>query len=179
MTVSELFEQIRRKQSFLCVGLDTDIRKIPQHLLSCDDPVFSFNRQIIDATAAYAVCYKPNLAFYEENGRAGWESLEKTIRYIRENYTTVTLTSVAKHFGKSEGYLSRYIRRETGKTFRFLLKEFRMKQAANMIENSTCNMEEVAEAIGYSDISCFYRNFKESFGCTPQQYRNKRNRVSL
>ena len=101
------------------------------------------------------------------------------IRYIRENYTTVTLTSVAKHFGKSEGYLSRYIRRETGKTFRFLLKEFRMKQAANMIENSTCNMEEVAEAIGYSDISCFYRNFKESFGCTPQQYRNKRNRVSL
>ena len=101
------------------------------------------------------------------------------IRYIRENYTTVTLTSVAKHFGKSEGYLSRYIRRETGKTFRFLLKEFRMKQAANMIENSTCNMEEVAEAIGYSDISCFYRNFKESFGCTPQQYRNKKNRISL
>lgn len=96
MTVSELFEQIRRKQSFLCVGLDTDTRKIPQHLLSCDDPVFCFNRKIIDATAAYAVCYKPNLAFYEENGRAGWESLEKTIRYIREKYPEILIIADAK-----------------------------------------------------------------------------------
>ena len=73
----------------------------------------------------------------------------------------------------------RYIRRETGKTFRFLLKEFRMKQAAGMIGNSTCSIEEVAAAVGYSDISCFYRNFKESFGCTPQQYRGRKNQVSL
>ena len=106
-------------------------------------------------------------------------ALPVIVRYIRENYTTVTLTGLAKHFGKSEGYLSRYIRRETGKTFRFLLKEFRMKQAAGMIGNSTCSIEEVAAAVGYSDISCFYRNFKESFGCTPQQYRGRKNQVSL
>lgn len=106
-------------------------------------------------------------------------ALPVIVRYIRENYTTVTLTSLAKHFGKSEGYLSRYIRRETGKAFRFLLKEFRMKQSAGMIENSSCSIEEVAAAVGYSDISCFYRNFKESFGCTPQQYRSKKNQVSL
>lgn len=105
--------------------------------------------------------------------------LPEMIRYIRGNYTTVTLPELARHFGKSEGYLSRYIRRETGKTFRFLLKEFRMKQAVQMIENSTCSIEEVAAAVGYADISCFYRNFKESFSMTPMQYRNIRSRISL
>ena len=69
MTSSELFEQIRRKRSFLCVGLDTDPNKIPQRLLSEDDPVFAFNRAIVDATAAYAVCYKPNLAFTRKTAR--------------------------------------------------------------------------------------------------------------
>ncbi len=106
-------------------------------------------------------------------------ALPEMIRYIRENYTTVTLPELARHFGRSEGYLSRYIRRETGKTFRFLLKEFRMKQAVQMIENSSCSIEEVAAAVGYADISCFYRNFRESFSMTPMQYRNIRSRISL
>ncbi|HJA93105.1 MAG TPA: helix-turn-helix domain-containing protein [Candidatus Eisenbergiella merdipullorum] len=105
--------------------------------------------------------------------------LPEMIRYIRKNYTTVTLPTLAEHFGKSEGYLSRYIRRETGKTFRFLLKEFRMKQAVQMIENSSCSIEEVAAAVGYADISCFYRNFRESFSMTPMQYRNIRSRISI
>ena len=82
MTKTELFNQIKAKQSYLCVGLDTDINKIPQHLLSTDDPLFEFNKQIIDATADYAVAYKPNIAFYEAHGIKGWESLQKTIEYI-------------------------------------------------------------------------------------------------
>ena len=82
MTRKELFEQIRQKESYLCVGLDTDVQKIPAHLLGAEDPVFEFNKQIIDATQPYAVAYKPNIAFYEAHGAKGWESLEKTIDYI-------------------------------------------------------------------------------------------------
>lgn len=83
MTRQQLIEQIRRKQSFLCVGLDTDLKKIPQHLLSEPDPVFAFNKAIIDATKDYAVAYKPNLAFYESMGIAGLVSLKKTMEYLR------------------------------------------------------------------------------------------------
>lgn len=82
MTRTQLFEQIRRKGSYLCVGLDTDINKIPKHLHSQDDPVFEFNKQIIDATHEYCIAYKPNLAFYEAMGPRGWESLKKTIEYL-------------------------------------------------------------------------------------------------
>lgn len=82
MTRKELIEQIRLKQSFLCIGLDTDIDKIPKFLLDFDDPIFEFNKRIIDATKDYAVAYKPNLAFYERHGEAGWKSLKKTIEYI-------------------------------------------------------------------------------------------------
>ena len=89
MTRLQLFDKIKEKESFLCVGLDTDLRKIPQHLLKEDDPVFSFNRQIIDATHQYAVAYKPNIAFYESLGSKGWESLEKTIDYIPDNVFTI------------------------------------------------------------------------------------------
>lgn len=85
MTRQELVEQIRSKQSFLCVGLDTDISKIPDHLLQEEDPVFAFNKAIIDATSAYCVAYKPNIAFYECLGPKGWESLRKTIEYIPDN----------------------------------------------------------------------------------------------
>ncbi|MBO4740972.1 MAG: orotidine-5'-phosphate decarboxylase [Bacteroidales bacterium] len=83
MTRKQLIEQIRRKQSFLCVGLDTDLKKIPQHLLSEPDPVFAFNKAIIDATKDYAVAYKPNLAFYESMGIGGLVSLKKTMEYLR------------------------------------------------------------------------------------------------
>ena len=86
MTKQELIEQIKTKRSFLCVGLDTDIKKIPTHLLSSDDPIFAFNKAIIDSTAPYCIAYKPNLAFYESNGVKGWISFEKTIQYLNENY---------------------------------------------------------------------------------------------
>lgn len=84
-----LVAQIRKKKSFLCIGLDTDINKIPDHLLATDDPVFEFNKQIIDATADLCVAYKPNLAFYESLGSKGLISLEKTLEYIPENIFTI------------------------------------------------------------------------------------------
>lgn len=86
MTRQELFENIKRKRSFLCVGLDTDLTKIPSHLLNTEDPVFEFNKQIIDATHDLCVAFKPNMAFYESEGIKGWISLEKTIKYINEKY---------------------------------------------------------------------------------------------
>jgi orotidine-5'-phosphate decarboxylase len=82
MTRSELIAQIHLKNSFLCVGLDPDLTKIPKHLLQLEDPVFEFNKAIIDATKEYCVAYKPNTAFYEAHGVAGWKALEKTINYI-------------------------------------------------------------------------------------------------
>jgi orotidine-5'-phosphate decarboxylase len=89
MTKQQLFEQIIQKNSYLCVGLDTDIKKIPSHLLKEKDPIFEFNRQIIDATAKYAVAYKPNIAFYEALGAKGWESLQRTIEYIPKECFTI------------------------------------------------------------------------------------------
>lgn len=86
MNYNQLAEQIKRKKSYLCVGLDTDVKKIPAHLLKTDDPAFEFNKQIIDATHEYCVAYKPNTAFYESLGTKGWMSLEKTIRYLNTNF---------------------------------------------------------------------------------------------
>lgn len=96
MTKQALFEHILRKQSFLCVGLDTDIRKIPVHLRNDDDPVFAFNRAIIDATAACCVAYKPNLAFYESLGVEGIQAFEKTVAYLRECYPDHFIIADAK-----------------------------------------------------------------------------------
>lgn len=97
MTRQLLFENIRRRKSFLCVGLDSDIRKLPKHLLENeDDPVFAFNRAIIDATADVCVAYKPNLAFYECNGLAGWKSYERTIQYLHNHYPTHFIIADAK-----------------------------------------------------------------------------------
>ncbi len=89
MTKQQLFEQILKKKSYLCVGLDTDIKKIPPHLLQTEDPIFEFNRQIIDATAQYVVAYKPNIAFYEAMGVKGWQSLQKTMDYIPKECFTI------------------------------------------------------------------------------------------
>jgi len=89
MTRQALFENILKKKSFLCVGLDTDITKIPRHLSKYDDPVFEFNKQIIDATKDLCVAYKPNIAFYESLGAKGWESLEKTLTYIPNDIFTI------------------------------------------------------------------------------------------
>lgn len=96
MNRQQLFENIKLKQSFLCVGLDTDIRKIPQHLLKEDDPVFSFNKAIIDATSKYCIAYKPNMAFYESLGVEGVVAFEKTVKYIRENYPDQFIIADAK-----------------------------------------------------------------------------------
>jgi orotidine-5'-phosphate decarboxylase len=89
MNRAELFAQIKKKNSCLCIGLDTDILKIPKHLLSSADPVFEFNKQIIDATHEYCVAYKPNIAFYEALGPKGWESLQKTLAYIPTDIFTI------------------------------------------------------------------------------------------
>ncbi len=96
MNQSQLFENIVRKRSFLCVGLDSEIEKIPSFLLKENDPVFTFNRMIVDATHKYAVAYKLNTAFYECNGAAGWSTLEATADYIHKNYPDVYLIADAK-----------------------------------------------------------------------------------
>lgn len=96
MNKKELFEIIRKKKSFLCIGLDTDIDKIPSHLLDLDDPIFEFNKQIIDATHDLAVAYKPNIAFYESLGPKGWVSLQKTVDHIRKTTKEILIIADAK-----------------------------------------------------------------------------------
>lgn len=96
MTRKELIQQIKEKHSFLCVGLDTDLKKIPQHLLKDEDPIFAFNKAIIEATVPYCVAYKPNLAFYEAFGVKGMISFEKTISFLKENYPHHFIVADAK-----------------------------------------------------------------------------------
>ena len=97
MNKLELFENIQRKKSFLCVGLDTDINKIPEFLFDeSEDPIFDFNKAIIDATADLCVAYKPNLAFYESVGLSGWDALDRTVDYIRTNYPDQFIIADAK-----------------------------------------------------------------------------------
>ena len=96
MTRQELIQNIKTKRSFLCVGLDTDLKKVPEHLLNEEDPIFAFNKAIIDATAAYCVAYKPNLAFYEAFGVKGLMAFEKTVKYIQENYPDQFIIADAK-----------------------------------------------------------------------------------
>ena len=96
MTTQQLIEQIRLKKSFLCIGLDVDLTKIPSHLLVTEDPIFEFNKAIIDATHDLCVSYKPNTAFYEAYGLKGWKSLEKTINYINEKYPEIFTIADAK-----------------------------------------------------------------------------------
>ncbi|WP_108866241.1 orotidine-5'-phosphate decarboxylase [Aquimarina aquimarini] len=96
MTTQELVAQIHKKQSFLCIGLDVDLAKIPKHLLEEEDPIFEFNKAIIDSTNHLAVAYKPNTAFYEAYGIKGWKSLEKTIKYLNTNYPEVFTIADAK-----------------------------------------------------------------------------------
>ncbi|WP_139855051.1 orotidine-5'-phosphate decarboxylase [Aequorivita sinensis] len=96
MTTQQLISEIKRKKSFLCVGLDVDLDKIPEFLLKEEDPIFAFNKAIIDATHQYAVAYKPNTAFYEAYGLKGWKSLEKTISYLNKNYPEIFTIADAK-----------------------------------------------------------------------------------
>ena len=96
MTTQQLVQQIQQKKSFLCIGLDVDLTKIPAHLLVHEDPIFEFNKAIIDATHDLCVSYKPNTAFYEAYGVKGWQSLAKTINYINENYPEIFTIADAK-----------------------------------------------------------------------------------
>ena len=96
MTRAELINEIKTKRTFLCVGLDPDVDKLPKFLLEEDDPIFEFNRKIIDATASYCVAFKPNTAFYEAYGISGLTSLEKTIKYIKHEYPNHFLIADAK-----------------------------------------------------------------------------------
>ncbi|NRA92089.1 MAG: orotidine-5'-phosphate decarboxylase [Psychroserpens sp.] len=96
MTTAQLTAQIRKKKSFLCIGLDVDLNKIPEHLLQEDDPIFAFNKAIIDATHHLCVAYKPNTAFYEAYGLKGWQALEKTISYINEKHPEIFTIADAK-----------------------------------------------------------------------------------
>lgn len=96
MTTNQLIQEIKKKQSFLCIGLDVDLNKIPKHLLKEDDPIFAFNKAIIDATHHLCVAYKPNTAFYEVYGIKGWKALEKTIDYLNENHPEIFTIADAK-----------------------------------------------------------------------------------
>jgi orotidine-5'-phosphate decarboxylase len=96
MTTQQLIDQIKSKKTFLCIGLDVDLNKIPKHLLELEDPIFEFNKAIIDATHDLCVSYKPNTAFYEAYGIKGWQSLQKTINYINENYSEIFTIADAK-----------------------------------------------------------------------------------
>ncbi|MBA6152977.1 orotidine-5'-phosphate decarboxylase [Gelidibacter maritimus] len=96
MTTQQLIDQIKLKKSFLCIGLDVDLNKVPQHLLKEEDPIFAFNKAIIDATHHLCVAYKPNTAFYEAYGLKGWESLDKTIKYLNQNHPEIFTIADAK-----------------------------------------------------------------------------------
>lgn len=134
MTKQELFDQIKKKKSFLCVGLDSDISKIPEHLLKTEDPVFEFNKQIIDATLEYTVSYKPNVAFYESRGAEGWKSLEKTINYLNEKAPEVFTIADAK-------------RGDIGNTSKMYAKAF--------LENMPFDSITVAPYMGVDSVSPF------------------------
>ncbi len=96
MKIEDLISQIHQKKSFLCVGLDTDLDKIPKHLLKDEDPIFSFNKAIIDATHPFCVAYKPNIAFYEAYGLQGWKSLDRTMEYLNVNHPEMFTIADAK-----------------------------------------------------------------------------------
>ena len=96
MNIEKLVSEIKRKKTFLCIGLDVDLNKIPKHLLELEDPIFEFNKSIIDATHDLCVAYKPNTAFYEAYGLKGWESLTKTINYINDKHPEIFTIADAK-----------------------------------------------------------------------------------
>lgn len=130
----QLFNSIIEKRSFLCIGLDTEIEKIPSFLLKSEDPVFEFNKRIIDATHRYAVAYKPNTAFYESSGSRGWRSLESTVSYIKKEYPEIFVIADAK-------------RGDIGNTSKMYAKAF--------FENMSCDAITVAPYMGEDSVSPF------------------------
>jgi len=130
----QLFNNIVKKKSFLCVGLDTEIEKLPPSLLNCDNPVLEFNRRIIDATHKYAVAFKPNVAFYEYTGAQGWITLQETVKYLRENYPDIFIIADAK-------------RGDIGNTSKMYAKAF--------FENMDCDAVTVAPYMGEDSVKPF------------------------
>ena len=141
MNQTELFENIVKKRSFLCVGLDSEIEKIPSFLLKEKDPVFEFNKRIIDATHEYSVAYKPNVAFYECYGSKGWMTLEATVKYIKENYPDIFVIADAK-------------RGDIGNTSKMYAKAF--------LENMPCDALTVAPYMGEDSVIPFL-SYKEKW----------------
>ncbi len=134
MNYNQLFEQIQKKRSFLCVGLDTDITKIPGFLLNEEDPIFEFNKRIIDATAQHSIAFKPNIAFYEAHGVSGWKSLEKTINYINLLHPEILVIADAK-------------RGDIGNTSKMYARAF--------FEQFNCDAITVAPYMGEDSVSPF------------------------
>jgi orotidine-5'-phosphate decarboxylase len=134
MDHSQLFRSITEKRSFLCVGLDSEIEKIPSHLLKTKDPVFEFNKRIIDSTHKYTVAYKPNVAFYECNGPKGWKSLESTLNYIKKNFPGIIVIADAK-------------RGDIGNTSKMYAREF--------FENMNFDAVTVAPYMGEDSVTPF------------------------
>ncbi|MCX6261286.1 MAG: orotidine-5'-phosphate decarboxylase [Bacteroidia bacterium] len=134
MDHSQLFRSITEKRSFLCVGLDSEIEKIPSHLLKTKDPVFEFNKRIIDSTHKYTVAYKPNVAFYECNGPKGWKSLESTLNYIKKNFPGILVIADAK-------------RGDIGNTSKMYAREF--------FENMNFDAVTVAPYMGEDSVTPF------------------------
>jgi len=130
----QLFNNIVKKKSFLCVGLDTEIEKLPPSLLNHDNPVLEFNRRIIDATHSFAVAFKPNVAFYEYSGAQGWTTLQETVKYIRKNYPDIFIIADAK-------------RGDIGNTSKMYAKAF--------FENMDCDAVTVAPYMGEDSIKPF------------------------
>jgi len=130
----QLFNNIVKKKSFLCVGLDTEIEKLPPSLLNHDNPVLEFNRRIIDATHSFAVAFKPNVAFYEYSGAQGWITLQETVKYIRKNYPDIFIIADAK-------------RGDIGNTSKMYAKAF--------FENMDCDAVTVAPYMGEDSIKPF------------------------
>ena len=134
MNYNQLFDNILKKRSFLCVGLDPVLEKMPESCRTQEHPLFHFNKAIIDATAPYAVAYKPNCAFYEAYGTAGWEQFEQTVRYIKENYPDILVIADAK-------------RGDIGNTAKMYAKAF--------YENLPCDAVTLAPYMGSDSITPF------------------------
>ncbi|MBS0011097.1 MAG: orotidine-5'-phosphate decarboxylase [Bacteroidales bacterium] len=134
MTANELFGNIRRKKSFLCIGLDSDIEKIPSFLKGSEDPVFEFNKGIIDTTSEYAVAYKANIAFYEARGAEGWLSLKRTVEYLKEEHPGIFVIADAK-------------RGDIGNTSKLYARAF--------FENMDCDALTVAPYMGEDSVTPF------------------------
>jgi orotidine-5'-phosphate decarboxylase len=140
MDHAKLFENIVKKQSFLCVGLDSEIEKIPPFLLKEKDPIFEFNKRIIDSTHKYSVAYKPNVAFYECHGAKGWESLDATVRYIKDNYPDIFVIADAK-------------RGDIGNTSKMYAKAF--------LENMPFDAITVAPYMGEDSVKPFLTHYEK------------------